>query len=42
VTQCSGMEVGEKGVGGWVGEHPHRSMAGSGMGFLGRGDGKKG
>jgi hypothetical protein len=32
MPQCRGNEGGDVGVGGWVGEHPHRSM-GKGMGW---------
>jgi hypothetical protein len=39
MPQCRGIEGGEAGVGGWVEEHPHRSMGmGGRMGVCGRGE----
>jgi hypothetical protein len=39
VVECQG---GDAGVGGWVGEHPHRSMGGRmGEGFSGGKNGKE-
>jgi hypothetical protein len=43
MPQCRGMEGGETGVDGWIGEHPHRSGWGCVDGeFSGRGELRKG
>ena len=39
---CRGIEGGEVGVGGWVGEHPYRSRGGMGEGISRKGGQEKG